>query len=428
MDQTQQTTLRLLAECFEELGGVPAVVLTDRMACLKAGIVANVGGAPPGLRALRRSLRLPARISVRAADPESKGVVEALVGYAQRDLLVPALTEGGFADLGAANAAARVWCAEVNGRVHSEIAAIPAERLVAERRALAAAALAAPATARRGAPEGGPPGDPLRLRALRGAERAGRTGGGGPSRGGQVVISQHGPRADPPRAGRAGRGGARGPYADRIAPAAAACGRARAAELAFLGSGPAAEAFLRAAAAAGTLRLERELRTDRRSWKWPGGETRSCMRWSARCASGGFKATDMRAILAAGSGVPPPGEPGAAPARAASSSRAPALGLCARGHRSGTMTATPPRLRRTWWPGLKRTQLAHFRPRQRRSCRPATTQRWSPEQLLRTLLSTEIAGRDAANQAARLKAGRLPGGARASRGSRSRSPRSPRRP
>src|SRR5436309_5262429 len=41
-DQTRETTLTLLAECFDELGGVPGVVLTDRMACLKAGIVANV--------------------------------------------------------------------------------------------------------------------------------------------------------------------------------------------------------------------------------------------------------------------------------------------------------------------------------------------------------------------------------------------------
>ena len=40
-DRRRETTLRLLAECFEELGGVPAVVLADRMACLKAGEVAN---------------------------------------------------------------------------------------------------------------------------------------------------------------------------------------------------------------------------------------------------------------------------------------------------------------------------------------------------------------------------------------------------
>jgi len=41
-DQTRPTTLALLAACFEELGGVPEVVLSDRMGCLKAGVVANV--------------------------------------------------------------------------------------------------------------------------------------------------------------------------------------------------------------------------------------------------------------------------------------------------------------------------------------------------------------------------------------------------
>jgi len=32
-DERAQTTFALLAECFEELGGVPKVVLADRMAC-----------------------------------------------------------------------------------------------------------------------------------------------------------------------------------------------------------------------------------------------------------------------------------------------------------------------------------------------------------------------------------------------------------
>ena len=41
-DERAQTTFALLAECFEELGGVPKVVLADRMACLKGGGVANV--------------------------------------------------------------------------------------------------------------------------------------------------------------------------------------------------------------------------------------------------------------------------------------------------------------------------------------------------------------------------------------------------
>lgn len=40
-DEKAATTLALLAECFEVLGGVPQVVLADRMGCLKGGVVAN---------------------------------------------------------------------------------------------------------------------------------------------------------------------------------------------------------------------------------------------------------------------------------------------------------------------------------------------------------------------------------------------------
>src|SRR6266571_763850 len=42
-----------------------------------------------------------------------------------------------FGDLAAASARAAAWCAEVNGAVHSEICAVPAERLVIERELLA---------------------------------------------------------------------------------------------------------------------------------------------------------------------------------------------------------------------------------------------------------------------------------------------------
>jgi transposase len=40
-DERSETTLGLLAECFEVLGGVPKLVLADRMGCLKGGVVAN---------------------------------------------------------------------------------------------------------------------------------------------------------------------------------------------------------------------------------------------------------------------------------------------------------------------------------------------------------------------------------------------------
>src|SRR5919202_1184139 len=134
-DQTRPTTLRLLAECVTELGGVPAHVLTDRMGCLKAGVVANVVVPHPEYVAFAAHFGFVPDFC-EAADPESKGVVEHLAGYAQRDLIVPQLPDGGWSDLAVANAAAAGWCAEVNGHLHSETAAIPAERLVIERRSL----------------------------------------------------------------------------------------------------------------------------------------------------------------------------------------------------------------------------------------------------------------------------------------------------
>ena len=63
----------------------------------------------------------------------SKAIVENLVGYAKADLMVP---QAPFGDLAAANAAAVAWCTEVNAAAHSEICAVPAERLVTERELL----------------------------------------------------------------------------------------------------------------------------------------------------------------------------------------------------------------------------------------------------------------------------------------------------
>jgi len=59
--------------------------------------------------------------------------VEHLVGYAKGDLLVP---QAPFTGLAAANAAAQTWWVAVNTQAHSEIAAVPRERLAAERELL----------------------------------------------------------------------------------------------------------------------------------------------------------------------------------------------------------------------------------------------------------------------------------------------------
>lgn len=132
-DEKAATTLSMLAECFAEIGGVPRVVLADRMGCLKGGVVANVVVPAPGY------VRFAAHYGFtpdfcEAADPASKGIVENLVGYAKSDLMIPLSDRlGPNPDPTAANAAARHWCAEVNGAEHSEIRAVPAQRLDAER-------------------------------------------------------------------------------------------------------------------------------------------------------------------------------------------------------------------------------------------------------------------------------------------------------
>lgn len=133
-NERAETTLGMLAECFETLGGVPKVVLADRMGCLKGGVVANK--VIPTADYVRFATHYRFRPDwCEAADPESKGIVENLVGYAKRDLIVP---NAPFQDLRVANIVAQQWCAEVNAVPHSEIAAVPADRLQAERDLLTA--------------------------------------------------------------------------------------------------------------------------------------------------------------------------------------------------------------------------------------------------------------------------------------------------
>ncbi|BBY31280.1 hypothetical protein MSEDJ_53760 [Mycolicibacterium sediminis] len=135
-NERASTTLALIAETMAAAGGVPARVLADRMACLKGGVVANVVVPTPDYVRLAGHYGF-APDFCHASDPQSKGVVERLCGYAQDDLAVPLLTEAAVTGkpitLRDANAAAEAWCTEVNAANHSEICAIPDERLVVER-------------------------------------------------------------------------------------------------------------------------------------------------------------------------------------------------------------------------------------------------------------------------------------------------------
>jgi hypothetical protein len=123
-------TMTALARCFEYLGGVPKTALTDRMGCLKGDTVAGLVVPTPAY------VRFATHYGFRpdfceGADPESKGLVENLVGYVKSDLMIP--EELSVADLAGANDKGLSWCDEVNALVHSEICAIPAERLLKER-------------------------------------------------------------------------------------------------------------------------------------------------------------------------------------------------------------------------------------------------------------------------------------------------------
>ena len=82
-----------------------------------------------------------------------------------------------------------------------------------------------------------------------------------------------------------------------------------AAEVAFIGLGPAAEIFLRSAAAAGTLRLEHEL-TEIVELEAAWGRTAVIRALERATRFRRFKAVDVRAILMAGRGVPTPIRPG----------------------------------------------------------------------------------------------------------------------
>ncbi|MDP3968941.1 MAG: IS21 family transposase [Nocardioides sp.] len=136
-DEQQATTLGMLAECFEVLGGVPKTVLADRMGCLKGGVVANVVVPSPDYVRFATHYRFRPDFC-HAQDPESKGIVENLVGYAKDDLLVPleldpVLGDDPWADgLARLNERAVAWCGEVNAALHSEIHAVPEQRLATE--------------------------------------------------------------------------------------------------------------------------------------------------------------------------------------------------------------------------------------------------------------------------------------------------------
>jgi hypothetical protein len=308
-DERAETTLALLAECFEALGGVPGRVLADRMGCLKGGVVAGrVVPTGPYLRFAAHYGFTPDFCE--AADPESKGIVENLVGYAKRDLIVP---QQPFGDLVEANAAAAGWCAEVNAALHSEICAVPAERLVIERELL-----------------GGLPS----LRAsvgrvvLRKVDRLScvRFGSARYSVPTRLIGEQVGLRTDDGRllvicdsSGAVvaehtmvapGETSVRDEHYGGPRPAPQRAVRPKTtAEKQFCALGPVAEAFLVGAAAGGNTRLGTEL-AELNTLAAAHGPEQFLAALDRAVAFGRWRAADVRSILAAGAGIPQPSPAG----------------------------------------------------------------------------------------------------------------------
>jgi Integrase core domain len=305
-----EATMACLAECFEAFGGVPRVALTDRMGCLKGGTVAGLVIPTPAY------VRFATHYGFRpdfceGADPESKGLVENLVGYVKSDLMIP--EQLSVADLAGANTAAREWCVEVNAQVHSETAAVPAQRLITEREVLGALpSLRAQigkivirkvdrlSCVRFGSARYSVPnehvGVTVELRVRDGVITVVRLG---------EIIAEHllvapgetsirdehygGPRPTPTRA---------------VRPKSPA-------ETAFCALGPAAEAFIKGAAAQGMTGLARDL-TTLASLEAVNGREPVIAALERAVAFGRFRAADVVSILASRHGLPRPTQPGQA--------------------------------------------------------------------------------------------------------------------
>ena len=364
-----------LAGCFEALGGLPAHVLFDNPKTVTVGFVAGAAVLNAQLVRLATHYRFnPVTAAPNA--PECKGKVEALVKFVKANL-----PPAGFRSVVEANAWAEQWCAEVNGQVHAETRAVPAERLLLERpllRVLPERAAQATGevrkvdrlgTVRFGSARYSVPwtlvglnvellvdGNDLRV-LHRGAEVALHHL---QPPGSASIQDEHYP-TPPPTGVRPLR--PKHPV-----------------EVAFLELGPAAEGYLRAAAAAGTPRLHQQLRRLLELAAICGTEPLQAALVRA-CQFGRFGWDDVRSILAANGSAPPAQV---------------IVGMSAL-----PVDHLEEPLEPTLLEGLKRLKLRRMRQLAPQVCLTARTQRWRPEEVLRVLIEEECRARDESNRLAR---------------------------
>ena len=133
-DQKIETWLRLHVEAFQELGGVPRIVVPDN---LKAAVI-RAAFTPDGVTTVNRSYRELARHFGFQVDPtppyspEKKGKVEAAVKYVKRSFFQARQDE---VDAGVLRPQLQRWIDEVaNRRTHGTTRKVPADHFEATER------------------------------------------------------------------------------------------------------------------------------------------------------------------------------------------------------------------------------------------------------------------------------------------------------
>jgi len=129
-----------IAGCIQRLGGLPKTLVWDR----QAGIHGHAGRPSEAFAAFCGQLKIDWRFC-EPADPQAKGAVERLQGYAETNF------EPGraFANEVDFQDQLDAWFAKVNARTHKTVRVRPVDRLAEELAVMAARPAAMPETARR---------------------------------------------------------------------------------------------------------------------------------------------------------------------------------------------------------------------------------------------------------------------------------------
>ena len=267
-DRTLGSLLACLDATLRRIGGAPTYALTDNERTITIERIAGIGVRHPEIVAAGRHYGIEVNACV-PFDPESKGGSESTVKVAKADLVpTEANLLGAYRSFGDLAAACVAFCAGVNDRVHRETGRRPSDLLAIERSHLHVLP-AEPYTAALGETRTVADDQTIRLGSVRysvprpfvGAEVWVRVAGDevvivARTASGLAEIARH-PRSTPgqPRIDDAhyldhpaGRG-TRSPRPRPVDPT----------ERAFLLIGPGAEAWLREAAASGTVRVRAKM-------------------------------------------------------------------------------------------------------------------------------------------------------------------------